>query len=114
MPSLYNSSMVVPVIWWLQRVVDIGRQDIYEETPQDGREQSGSAVKPKTWDLYPMGASRSYEISEWQALQLEAILNKGEGWTFMNNCTTWALDVVERVTGEHLANVARYLAARRA
>lgn len=47
-------------------------------------------------------ASRYYRLTPEQATQLDGLLKANETWGYTNNCSSWARDTVEAVTGVHL------------
>jgi hypothetical protein len=67
-------------------------------------EDNGSASDIRTGmeDGDRPAASRYYRLNGEQAAKLEGLLKANETWGYTNNCSSWARDTVEAVTGVHL------------
>lgn len=63
---------------------------------------SGSDIRTGMEDGDTPAASRYYRLTAEQATKLDGLLKANETWGYTNNCSSWARDTVESVTGVHL------------
>ncbi|MGM9427943.1 XVIPCD domain-containing protein [Hydrogenophaga sp. MI9] len=63
---------------------------------------SGSDIRTSMEDGDTPAASRYYRLTPEQATRLDGLLKTNETWGYTNNCSSWARDTVEAVTGVHL------------
>lgn len=63
---------------------------------------SGSDIRTGMEDGDTPAASRYYRLTPEQASKLDGLLKANETWGYTNNCSSWARDTVESVTGVHL------------
>lgn len=62
----------------------------------------GSDIRTGMEDGDTPAASRYYRLTPEQATRLDGLLKASETWGYTNNCSSWARDTVEAVTGVHL------------
>lgn len=63
---------------------------------------SGSDIRTGMEDGDTPAASRYYRLTPEQATKLDGLLKANETWGYTNNCSSWARDTVEAVTGVQL------------
>lgn len=63
---------------------------------------SGSDIRTGMEDGDTPAASRYYRLTPEQATRLDGLLKANETWGYTNNCSSWARDAVESVTGVQL------------
>ncbi|MFN3494638.1 MAG: hypothetical protein ACK40L_09040 [Hydrogenophaga sp.] len=62
----------------------------------------GSDIRVGMEDGDTPAASRYYQLNNEQAAKLEGLLKANETWGYTHNCSSWARETVEAVTGKHL------------
>lgn len=73
-----------------------------DEHPRVEDNGSGSDIRTGMEDGDTPAASRYYRLAPEQATKLDGLLKANETWGYTNNCSSWARDTVESVTGVHL------------
>ncbi|UPG89750.1 hypothetical protein L2Y96_20540 [Luteibacter aegosomaticola] len=85
-----------------------GTTQAYGLWPNDHPRFANEAQHPETnirqgiENRFPATESRYYQLDQKQVAELDKALGEKVTWGYLNNCSNWATNTTERVTGEHI------------